>query len=128
MYIIAAVYEFDDRNDIGMARKYFAEGLKYHQNCKNLYVEEFWVEVQNLEKTPGTSCRIAVNKYRNFIKHFEGDMEFHFSLVDKAIKFRTVGELQCYVVRYKCVLLDNVQTLANFKGWTSLPEPLEISW
>ncbi|XP_022174977.1 uncharacterized protein LOC111036958 isoform X2 [Myzus persicae] len=99
VYLIAATYEFDDRNNVESARRYFAEGLKYHENCKNLYVEEFWVEVQHLEKTAGASLPIAVEKYRNLIKRFEGDIEFHFILLDRAIKLSTVRELQCNVVR-----------------------------
>ncbi|XP_060857109.1 U3 small nucleolar RNA-associated protein 6 homolog isoform X1 [Metopolophium dirhodum] len=99
VYITAATYEFDDRNDVESARKYFAEGLKYHKNCKNLYVEEFWVEVQHLEKTAGASLPIAIGKYRNLIKIFEGDIEFHFILLDRAIKLSAVRELQCNVVR-----------------------------
>ncbi|XP_015372258.1 PREDICTED: uncharacterized protein LOC107167629 [Diuraphis noxia] len=99
VYLTAATYEFDDRNNIESARRYFAEGLKYHENCKNLYVEEFWVEVQHLEKTAGTSLPIAIDKYKNLIKRFEGDIEFHFILLDRAIKLSTVRELQCNVVR-----------------------------
>ncbi|XP_022173261.1 U3 small nucleolar RNA-associated protein 6 homolog isoform X2 [Myzus persicae] len=99
VYITAATYEFDDRNDVESARKYFAEGLKYHENCKNLYVEEFWVEVQHLEKTAGASLPIAIEKYRNLIKRFEGDIEFHFILLDRAIQLSSAGELQCNVVR-----------------------------
>ncbi|XP_003244176.2 uncharacterized protein LOC100568528 isoform X1 [Acyrthosiphon pisum] len=99
VYITAATYEFDDRNDVESARKFFAEGLKYHKNCKNLYIEEFWVEVQHLEKTSGASLPIAIEKYRNLIKFFEGDIEFHFILLDRAIKLSAVRELQCNVVR-----------------------------
>uniref|UniRef100_A0A2H8TXJ3 U3 small nucleolar RNA-associated protein 6 n=1 Tax=Melanaphis sacchari TaxID=742174 RepID=A0A2H8TXJ3_9HEMI len=99
VYIIAATYEFDDRNNVESARKYFAEGLKYHTNCKHLYVEEFWVEVQHLEKTAGASLPIAIEKYRNLIKRFEGDIEFHFILLDRAIQLSAVRELQCNVVR-----------------------------
>lgn len=100
VYLTAATYEFDDRNNVESARRYFAEGLKYHENCKNLYVEEFWVEVQHLEKTAGASLPIAIDKYRNLINRFEGDIEFHFILLDRAIKLSTVRELQCNVVRY----------------------------
>ncbi|CAI6357406.1 unnamed protein product [Macrosiphum euphorbiae] len=99
VYLTAATYAFDDRNDIESARRYFAEGLKYHKNCKNLYVEEFWVEVQHLEKTEGASLPIAIGKYRSLIKRFEGDIEFHFILLDRAIKLSAVRELQCNVVR-----------------------------
>ncbi|KAL5237260.1 hypothetical protein ACI65C_004670 [Semiaphis heraclei] len=99
VYITAAKYEFDDRNDVEAARKYFSEGLKYHTNCKNLYAEEFWVEVQHLEKTAGASLPIAIGKYKNLIKRFEGDIEFHFILLDRAIKLSVVRELQCNVVR-----------------------------
>ncbi|KAL4103959.1 hypothetical protein QTP88_019276 [Uroleucon formosanum] len=99
VYLTAATYAFDDRNDIESARRYFAEGLKYHENCKNLYVEEFWVEVQHLEKTAGASLPIAIEKYRILIKRFEGDIEFHFILLDRAIKLSAVRELQCNVVR-----------------------------
>ncbi|XP_060844936.1 U3 small nucleolar RNA-associated protein 6 homolog [Rhopalosiphum padi] len=99
VYITAATYEFDDRNDVDSARQYFSEGLKYHKNCKRLYVEEFWVEVQHLEKTAGASLSIAMGKYRNLIKHFEGDIKFHFILLDRAIKLSAVRELQCNIVR-----------------------------
>ncbi|XP_060856851.1 U3 small nucleolar RNA-associated protein 6 homolog isoform X2 [Metopolophium dirhodum] len=99
VYITAATYEFDDRNDVESARQYFTEGLKYHKNCKSLYVEEFWVEVQHLEKTAGASLPIAIGKYRNLIKRFEGDIEFHFILLDRAIKLSAVRELQCNIVR-----------------------------
>ncbi|XP_060857382.1 uncharacterized protein LOC132934957 [Metopolophium dirhodum] len=99
VYLTAATYAFDDRNDIESARRYFAKGLKYHKNCKNLYVEEFWVEVQHLEKTAGASLPIAIAKYRRLIKRFEGDIEFHFILLDRAIKLSAVRELQCNVVR-----------------------------
>ncbi|KAF0763452.1 U3 small nucleolar RNA-associated protein 6 [Aphis craccivora] len=99
VYITAATYEFDDRNNVESARRYFAEGLKHHANCKNLYVEEFWVEVQHLEKTGGASLPIAIEKYRNLIKRFANDIEFHFILLDRAIKLSAVRELQCNVVR-----------------------------
>ncbi|XP_027843595.2 U3 small nucleolar RNA-associated protein 6 homolog [Aphis gossypii] len=99
VYITAATYEFDDRNNVESARRYFSEGLKHHENCKNLYVEEFWVEVQHLEKTEGASLPIAIEKYRNLIKRFANDIEFHFILLDRAIKLSTVRELQCNVVR-----------------------------
>lgn len=100
LYIIAANHEFDDRNDIESARRHFEEGLKYHKNCKMLYIEDFWVEVQHLEKTADDSHAIAIRKYSNLIKCFEGDLQFHFILLDKAIKFNAVGELQCNIVRY----------------------------
>ncbi|KAL5237589.1 hypothetical protein ACI65C_004999 [Semiaphis heraclei] len=99
VYITAATYEFDDQNNIESARQYFAEGLKYHKNCKRLYLEEFWVEVQHLEKTAGASLPIAMEKYRNLIKRFEDDIEFHFVLLEKAIKLSAVRELQCNIVR-----------------------------
>ncbi|KAL4104476.1 hypothetical protein QTP88_019774 [Uroleucon formosanum] len=94
VFITAATYEFDDRNDVKSARQYFNEGLKYHKNCKSLYVEEFWVEVQHLEKTAGASLPIAMGKYRN-LKRFESDIKFHFILLDRAI----IRELQCNIVR-----------------------------
>jgi len=100
VYITAATYEFDDRNNIESARQYFTEGLKFHKNCKRLYVEEFWVEVQHLEKTAGASLPIAMGKYRDLLNRFEGDIEFHFIILDKAIKLKTVRELQCNIVRY----------------------------
>ncbi|XP_016658034.1 U3 small nucleolar RNA-associated protein 6 homolog isoform X2 [Acyrthosiphon pisum] len=99
VYIIAATYEFDDRNDVESARQYFTQGLKYHKNCKSLYIEDFWVEVQHLEKTAGASLPIAMEKYKSLIKRFEGDIEFHFILLDRAIKFNAVRELQCNIVR-----------------------------
>ena len=101
VYITAATYEFDDWNDVESARQYFTEGLKYHKNCKSLYVEDFWVEVQHLEKTAGASLPIAMEKYKSLIKRFEGDIEFHFILLDRAIKLSTVRELQCNIVRYR---------------------------
>ncbi|XP_025203220.1 LOW QUALITY PROTEIN: uncharacterized protein LOC112600250 [Melanaphis sacchari] len=99
VYIIAATYAFDNRNDVDSARRYFAEGLKHHKNCKSLHIEEFWIEVQHLEKTAGASLLIAMGKYKNLIKQFEGDIEFHIILLDRAIKFKTIGELQCNIVR-----------------------------
>ncbi|XP_025203204.1 U3 small nucleolar RNA-associated protein 6 homolog [Melanaphis sacchari] len=99
VYITAATYEFDERNDVELARQYFAKGLEHHKNCKSLYVEEFWVEVQHLEKTADASLSIAMGKYKNLIKQFEGDIEFHFILLDRAIKLSAVGELQCNIVR-----------------------------
>ncbi|XP_029341570.1 uncharacterized protein LOC100570537 isoform X2 [Acyrthosiphon pisum] len=40
VHITAATYEFDDRNDVESARKFFAEGLKYHKNCSSLILEK----------------------------------------------------------------------------------------
>jgi len=104
VYKLAALFEYNKMSDVKSARLYFSEGLKYHKQCKRLRTEEFSLEVQHIEDTNGESVPIALSKYKNIIKCFKGDIEFHFTLLDKALKFNTVWELQYHVVRYKISL------------------------
>jgi len=101
VYKLAALFEYSKMDNIEAARLYFSEGLKYHKHCKILHIEEFDLEVQHIEHTDGQSLPIALRKYKNLVKCFEGDLEFHITLIDKALQFNTVWELQYHVVRYK---------------------------
>lgn len=101
VYKLAAIFEYSKMGNIEAARLYFSEGLKYHKHCKILHIEEFDLEVQYIELTEGKSLPIALRKYKNLVKCFKGDLEFHITLIDKALQFNTVRELQYHVVRYK---------------------------
>lgn len=100
VYKLAALFEYSKMCDVEAARLYFSEGLKYHKHCKILYIEEFNLEVQHVEHTNGQSLPIALSKYKNMVEYFKGDLEFHITLIDKALQFNTVWELQYHVVRY----------------------------
>lgn len=63
-------------------------------------MKDFWVETQHIEDSDGASMPVALKKYENILQCFKGDMEFHFALLDSAIRFSTVWELQHRVVRY----------------------------
>lgn len=103
VYIAAATFVYTNTSDIEAARRYFADGLKYHKCYKNLYTKEFWVETQHIEDSGGASMPIALKKYKNILQCFKGDMEFHFILLDYATRFSTVWELQYHVIRYKMI-------------------------
>lgn len=101
MYSVAAHHAFEDCNDIVSARQYISIGKKYHGECKNLYIEEFWIEVQHLDLTGETSLQTTLDKYNQMIEKFKDDIHFHFHLLDKALEENIkVTQLQCTVIRY----------------------------
>lgn len=99
VYITAATFVYANSSDIKATRRFFANGLKYHENCKDLYAKEFWVETQHIEDSDGASMPIALKKYKHLLECFKGDMEFHFTLLDSATRFNAVWELQYHVIR-----------------------------
>ncbi|XP_026819187.1 uncharacterized protein LOC113557844, partial [Rhopalosiphum maidis] len=99
VYKITALFEYYNMSDINAARLCFSEGLKYHKHCKKLHVDNFSLEVQYNEDTDGESFPIALSKYKNMIKCFKGDLEFHFTLLDASFKSNSVSELHYHVVR-----------------------------
>lgn len=100
VYIVAALFEYQKMSNIESARLYFLEGLKYHKSCKRLHIEDFGLEALCVKDTDGDSLPIALNKYKNMIKCFKGDIDFHFNLIDKALTFYRIWTLQYEVVRY----------------------------
>jgi len=101
IYITGASHAFDDCNDIVSARRYISYGIKYHEDLKKLYVEEFWIEVKHLNQTGDTSFQAALAKYNFIIQHFKDDIELHFDLVDTALdKHIKITHLQSIIIRY----------------------------
>lgn len=109
VYSTAAKHAFEQCDNIELAREYITNGINSHSYSKDLYVEDFWMEVQCVHFTSGASVPLAMIKYKNFISnHFEGDIDFHFSLLDKALltviqnKY-TVRDLVCSIVKYEYI-------------------------
>lgn len=98
VYISGANYAFYECDDIAATRRFLSNAIKFHPNYQKLYTEEFWIEIQYSDKMGGTS---ALDKYHNYITLFKDDMKFHFSLVDTILKFTTITELHCLVIKYK---------------------------
>ncbi|XP_060869408.1 U3 small nucleolar RNA-associated protein 6 homolog [Metopolophium dirhodum] len=100
IYITGAHHAFTDCNDIESARRYISFGIKFHEDLKKLYVEDFWIEVKNLNQTGDTSLLATLTKYNNIIQHFEGDFDLHFDLVDTALdEHIKMTQLQSIVIR-----------------------------
>jgi len=100
IYITGAHHAFDDCNDVESARRYISFGIKFHEDLKKLYVEDFWIEVKNLNQTGDTSLLAALTKYNNIIQHFEGDFELHCDLVDTVLdEHIKMTQLQSIVIR-----------------------------
>jgi len=101
MYIAAATFEYEKHN-IEMARRYFEEGsIKYTHN-KTLYLEQLWIEVMYLGDVEGGDLNEmkAIQIYKNTIKNFENDMEFHILLLDRSIEVKPLLRLQYEIVWY----------------------------
>lgn len=105
IYITVANFEFEECSNINMARRYFAEGIKHHKT-QNLYVADFWVELQYLVICSGRSLKTITDKYHYLVKRFNGDIVFHFILLDLSLRMYSIGELQSNIVRYKIYVLD----------------------
>jgi len=106
IYITGAHHAFKNCNDIESARRYISNGIKFHDNFKKLYIEDFWIEVQNLDQTGETSLQTALNKYNHIIQTFKDDINFHIDLVDKALEEPIkITQLQCTVIRYNRQIL-----------------------
>lgn len=109
MYITGAHHAFNDCNDIESARRYISIGIKFHEDFKKLYVEEFWIEVKNLNQTGDTSLQTALKKYNYIIQHFKDDINLHFDLVDIVLdEHIKMTQLQCTVIRYKQIIKLNL--------------------
>ncbi|XP_060863646.1 U3 small nucleolar RNA-associated protein 6 homolog [Metopolophium dirhodum] len=104
MYIAAATFEYEKQN-IQMARRYFEEGIIKHINNKTLYLEQLWIEVMYLGDVGGGHLNEmkAIQIYKNTIKHFENDMEFHILLLDRSIEVKPLWRLQHEIV---CDLME----------------------
>lgn len=96
VYIRSAHYAFTECDNITVTRRILSNAFKFHATFQKLYLEEFWIEVQCMDSVGGS---LALEKYNNYIQLFNDDMNFHSSLVDKILKFTTVTELHCKVVR-----------------------------
>jgi len=103
VYITAANYQLENLNDIKSARQSFAKGMKHHKTCKYLYIQKFWLEVQNIEKTNSESYMDGLKTFKKIVRKFN-DMNLHFDLFDelmvKAKSFRLVRKLQFNIFRY----------------------------
>ncbi|XP_060845582.1 uncharacterized protein LOC132925185 [Rhopalosiphum padi] len=117
VYKITALFEYYNMNDVYSARLSFSEGLKYHKHCKRLHVDNFILEVQCNEDTSSTSFPIALSTYKNAIKCFKGDLEFHFTLLDAAIEGYSVTEL------HYCIVRDMIK---EYKGHEKMWQKLAI--
>lgn len=105
MYIAAGTFEYEKHN-IGMARKYFVEGINKHTDNKTLYLEQFWIEVMYLGDVGGSEADelVAIKVYKNIIKKFEQDMEFHFILLNRSIEVKPIRRLQYEIIWYLYIL------------------------
>ncbi|XP_003247432.1 uncharacterized protein LOC100569611 [Acyrthosiphon pisum] len=100
IYITGAHHAFDDFNDIESARRYFSFGIKFHEDFKKLYIEDFWIEVKNLNQTGDTSLQAALTKYNYIIQHFKDDIGLHFDLADTVLdEHIKMTQLQSIVIR-----------------------------
>lgn len=101
IYITGAHHAFNDCNDIESARRYISSGITFHEDFKKIYVEDFWIEVKNLNQIGNTSLQAVLKKYNYIIQHFKDDIDLHFDLVDIALdEHIDVTQLQCNVIRY----------------------------
>ncbi|XP_015367522.1 PREDICTED: U3 small nucleolar RNA-associated protein 6 homolog [Diuraphis noxia] len=100
IYITGAQHAFNDCNDVESARRYISNGMKFHEDFKKLYIEDFWIEVKHLNQTGGSSLQTALNKYNCIIQHFKDDINLHFDLVDITLDNHIkMTQLQCIVIR-----------------------------
>lgn len=99
LYSDIATLEYRNKN-MNRARLFFSEGRSYHKHHQPLYLEELLVECKYLDDTNGDSYETALKTYRNAIKIFEGDMEFHFNLLDTSLESKSVRKLQCVIIEW----------------------------
>jgi len=101
MYIAAATFEYEKQN-IEMSRRYFEQGIIKHIDNKTLYLEQLWIEVMYLGDVGGGDLNEmkAIQIYKNTIKHFENDMEFHILLLGRSIEVKPLWRLQHEIVWY----------------------------
>ncbi|XP_022181052.1 uncharacterized protein LOC111041163 [Myzus persicae] len=104
MFIAAGTFEYEKHN-IEKARQYFVEGIKIHPNKKALYLEQLWIEVMHLGDVGGGESNevIAIQVYRNIIKKFERDIDFHILLLDRSIEVKPIWRLQYEII---CDLIE----------------------
>lgn len=106
VYITAAKFAFEENKNILVSRSYIKKGIKLHADYKNLYVEEFLMELEFINYTFGFKISTTLNKYNKLISgRFQKNIKFHFMLLDKIIQtifqFKTNSNvlLSC-VIRY----------------------------
>jgi len=101
MFIAAATFEYE-QHDIEMARRYIEEGIITHPNDKTLYLERLWIEVMHLGDVEGGDLNElkAIQIYKNTIKNFEMDMDFHMSLLNRSIEVKPIWRLHNEIVWY----------------------------
>ncbi|CAH1731543.1 unnamed protein product [Aphis gossypii] len=100
VYITGAHHALNECNDIESARRYISIGIKFHDDFKKLYVEEFWVEIQNLNKTGDISIQTALKKYNSIIQQFKNDIHIHIDLVDTIFNEKIkMSQLHCIIIR-----------------------------
>lgn len=105
VYITAAKFAFEEDKNILVSRSHISQGIKLHKNYKNLYVEEFWMELQFLHYTFGQQIP-TLQKYKTLLSSsFKYDLDFHFMLLDKIIQtilqFRSdLNDMLGTIVRY----------------------------
>ncbi|XP_027852678.2 U3 small nucleolar RNA-associated protein 6 homolog [Aphis gossypii] len=100
VYITGAHHALNECNDIESARRYIAIGIKFHDDFKKLYVEEFWIEIQNLNKTGDISIQTALKKYNSIIQQFKNDIHIHIDLVDTIFNEKIkMSQLHCIIIR-----------------------------
>ncbi|CAH1737584.1 unnamed protein product [Aphis gossypii] len=98
LYITAATYQFE-HHDIEAARNFFNEGILKHKNDKNLRIEQLWVEIQYLEDRKGEyPCQVAIQKYKETINYFQGDIVLHITLLEKSLQFKTMRSLHSAII------------------------------
>lgn len=102
MYIAAATFEYEKKN-IENARRYFFEGIKHHTDNKLLYLEQLWIEVMSFGDRLYNERSVEI--YRNSIRHFDNDMEFHISLLDRSIEIKqSTYYLQFEIIWYLYII------------------------
>lgn len=101
MYSAAATFEYE-QHDIEMARRYIEEGIINHPNNQNLYLEQLWIEVMHLGDVEGGDLNElkAIQIYKNAIKIFEMDMDFHMSLINRSIEVKPIWRIHNEIVWY----------------------------
>jgi len=98
---MGANHALNECNDIESARRYISFGLRFHEEYKKLYIEDFWIEVQYLNRTGEISFQKTLKKYRYIIQNFKDDVHIHIDLVDKALNPQIkMSQLQSVLVRY----------------------------
>jgi len=100
VYIITAMFMYEECSDIEKARQHFYEGLKYHEDYKRLHLEQFSMEIQHIENTNGSSFEFALENYYSVKKLYKGQMDFHFMLLDRTMMMTRVMNILSVIVEY----------------------------